>query len=152
MLLTDLNLYCLSVLGLKAYLSPYPNIWLYLSPHSRARMLLLLISFTLIKWHCRRYCRERKLFSIALHVPIAWRWLRCSRFPPHQQLRPYKDKTSVSSLTRKIEEGRKLTHDPKTYQISELKNGNFFTIFLLFFLFACLFLCFNNNKCVLNTS
>ena len=48
MLLTDLNLYCLSVLGLEAYLSPSQNIWLYLSSHSRARKLLLLISFTLI--------------------------------------------------------------------------------------------------------
>ena len=32
---------------------------------------------------------------------------------------------------RKTEEGRKLTHDPKTYQISELKNGNFYTIFVV---------------------
>ena len=43
---------------------------------------------------------------------------------------------------RKTEEGCKLTHDPKTYQISELKNGNFYTIFFVeFVLFVCLFLC-----------
>ena len=42
------------------------------------------------------------------------------------------------SFIRKTEEGCKLTHDPKTYQISELKNGNFFSILLLnlFCLFA----------------
>ena len=57
----------------------------------------------------------------------------------------YKDKTSVSSLIRKTEEGRKLTDDPKPYQkkknfinivigqISELKNGNFYTIFVVIF-------------------
>ena len=50
MLFIDLHLYCLSVLELKANLSPSPNIWLYLSPHSRARKLLLLISFAII-WH-----------------------------------------------------------------------------------------------------
>ena len=32
---------------------------------------------------------------------------------------------------RKTEEGRKLTHDPNAYQISELKNGNFYTIFVV---------------------
>ena len=32
---------------------------------------------------------------------------------------------------RKTEEGRKMTHDPKTYQISELKNSNFYTIFVV---------------------
>ena len=30
---------------------------------------------------------------------------------------------------RKTEEGRKLTHDPKTYHIRELENCNFYTIF-----------------------
>ena len=63
MLFTDRHLYCLSVSELEAYLSPSPNIWLYLSPHSRARKLLLLIAFTII-WHCRRYCREN--FSVSL--------------------------------------------------------------------------------------
>ena len=54
---------------------------------------------------------------------------------------------------RKTEEGCKLTHDPKTYQISELKKGNFYTIFVVkFVLFVCLFLCFNSTKCALNTS
>ena len=32
---------------------------------------------------------------------------------------------------RKTEEGCKLTHDPKTYQISELKNDNFYTNFVV---------------------
>ena len=36
---------------------------------------------------------------------------------------------------RKTEEGCKLTHDPKTYQISELKNGNSI-LFLLLNLFC----------------
>ena len=57
---------------------------------------------------------------------------------------------------RKTEEGCKLTHDPKTYQISELKNGNFYTIFVVKICSVCLliFLCFNtcSNKCVLSTS
>ena len=46
-------------------------------------------------------------------------------------------------FSRKTEEGCKLTHDPKTYQISELKNGNFYTIFVVkFVLFDCLFFVF----------
>ena len=32
---------------------------------------------------------------------------------------------------RKTVEGCKLTNDPKTYQTSELKNGNFYTIFVV---------------------
>ena len=44
---------------------------------------------------------------------------------------------------RKTEEGCKLTHDPKTNLISELKNGNFYTIFAVkFVLFVCLFFVF----------
>ena len=36
---------------------------------------------------------------------------------------------------------KKLTHDPKTYQISELKNGNFYTVLILkIVLFVC-FVC-----------
>ena len=63
---TDLHLYCLSVSELEAYLSPSPNIWLYLSPHSRARKLLLLISFAII-WHCRWYCRENFSASLCMY-------------------------------------------------------------------------------------
>ena len=70
MLLTDLHLYCLSVSELEAYFSRSPNIYLYLSPISRARKLLLLISFTTI-WHCRRYCKEN--FSIPMLINVAWR-------------------------------------------------------------------------------
>ena len=47
MFFTDLHLYCLSVSGLEAYLSPSPNTWLYLSPHGCVRKLLLLISITI---------------------------------------------------------------------------------------------------------
>ena len=50
MLFTDRHLYCQSDSELEAYNSPSPNIWLYLSPHSRASKFLLLISFTNI-WH-----------------------------------------------------------------------------------------------------
>ena len=32
---------------------------------------------------------------------------------------------------RKTEIGCRLSHDPQTYQISELKNGNFYTIFVV---------------------
>ena len=42
MLLTDLHPYCLSVSELEAYISPSPNIWRYLLPHSLARNLLFL--------------------------------------------------------------------------------------------------------------
>ena len=55
------------------------------------------------------------------------------------------------SLTRK--EARELTHDPKTYQISELKMAisiNIFSVCLV--AYVCLFLCFNSNKFVLNRS
>ena len=50
----------------------------------------------------------------------------------------YKDKTTVSSLIRKTEECRKLTRDPKTYQISELKNNNFYAIFVVNIFSVCL--------------
>ena len=74
---------------------------------------------------------------------------------------------SVLSIIRKSVEGRKLTDDPKTYQkkkniinlvicqISELKNDNFYTIFVVNIFAVCLFayfLCFNSNKCALITS
>ena len=61
-------------------------------------------------------------------------------------LRPYKDKTSVSSLIKKTEEGRKLIHDPKTYQISQLKNVNFYTFFVVNIFSVCLF---SNFVCIL---
>ena len=70
MLFTDLHPYCLSVSELEAYLSRSPNIYLHLSPISRARKLLLLISFTTI-WHFRRYCKEN--FSVPMHINVAWR-------------------------------------------------------------------------------
>ena len=62
MLFIDLHLYCLSVSELEAYLRPSPNIWLILSPHSRVRKLLLLISFTIIR-HCRCIGIAEKTFQ-----------------------------------------------------------------------------------------
>ena len=60
------------------------------------------------------------------------------------------------SLTGKTEEDCKLTHGPKTHQISELKNGKSLYCLCCYifsvFLFVCLFLCFTSSKCILDTS
>ena len=48
--------------------------------------------------------------------------------------------TPTTKAIQRQKEGSKLTHDPKTYQISELKNGNFYTVFIVnIFLLVCLF-------------
>ena len=120
------------------------KIWLYLSPHSRARKFLLLISLTIINIGLS-YVFRRKLFSIALHVLIAHK----RNMAMVEVFMIYVTPTAMViqrqnfGFIRKTEEGCKLTHDPKTYQISELKNGNFYTIFVVkFVLFVCLFFVF----------
>ena len=47
--------------------------------------------------------------------------------------------TPTAEAIQRHKEGPKLTHDPKTYQISELKNGNFYTIFIVNIFSVCLF-------------
>ena len=93
--------------------------------------------------------------SIALHVPIAHKrnMMMVAVFMISATPTAKAIQRQNLGFIRKTEIGCRLSLDPQTYQISELKNGNFYTIFVVkFVLFVCLFLCFISNKCVLNTS
>ena len=84
---------------------------------------------------------RRKLFSIALHVPIAHKRNMAMVAVFMISVTPTAKAIQSQNLSfiRKTEEGCKLTHDPKTYQVSDIKNGNFFTIFVVkLVLFVCL--------------
>ena len=91
------------------------------------------------------YVLRRKLFRIALHAPIAHKRNMAMVAVFMISVTPTAKAIQRQNLgfIRKTEEGCKLTHGPKTYQISELKNGNFYTILVVkFVLFVCLFFMF----------
>ena len=81
------------------------------------------------------YCGKN--FSITLHVPIAHKCNMAMVAVFIISVTPTTKAIQRQNLgfIRKTEEA----HDPKTYQICELKNGNFYTIFVVkFVLFVCL--------------
>ena len=67
----------------------------------------------------------------------------------------FKMSKDIFNLIRKTEEGRKLSHDAKRIRSVNLNMAISLPFLLLIFFSVCLFayfLCFNSNKCELNSS